>query len=116
MPNVEILFCYPRRKIEGELKYKHVVKTKSFLITKYVFEVYGDNLYVQSYKYSGKKSDECLIKNFLSVSANKLMHMLGKDDVMSIYKNTPLYDGLLKTYKDNGGSLGFSIPILRDAI
>ena len=115
MSEIAIWFDCPRRRLKGKRTYKHIEKNKNFFVSRYVFEVYGDDLYSRGYSFNNKKAGECLIENFLSVSANKLMEIIGNGDATNVYKNTPLYDGLLKTYKDNGGELGFTVPILKDA-
>ena len=100
-------------KPKGKKTYTHTEKNSQFHISRYVFDVYGDTLHIKAFQFNGRKQGDIIIEHFLSVPAYKMMEIIGKGNLMDVLKNAPLYDGLLRTYKENGGNVGLTIPITR---
>lgn len=99
------------KPFKGKPDYRHTQKDKEFFITRYAFDVFGHDLRIRCYLWSGKKVDDVVVRNFRAVSANKLYEHIC-DSATNNGINRPLYDGLLRVYHDNDLELGFVVPIL----
>lgn len=113
-PMSEVAVWYGlEHKPKGKKTYTHTEKNSQFHISRYVFDVYGDTLHIKAFQFNGRKQGDLIIEHFLSVPAYKMMEIIGKGNLVDVLKNAPLYDGLLRTYKENGGNVGLTIPITR---
>ena len=108
----QVVVEHKYKPFKGKPDYKHVQRVKDFDMTRYVFDVFGSDLRIRSYWWSGQKVDDVVIRNFGSISANKLYEQI-YDSATTRSINRPLYEGLLQVYHDNGLELGFIVPILR---